>query len=263
MDLESINMEGLPESSSKNNIILVAHRHQQQNTASATALPVPVSLVNGQNVQILRTVSVGPSLLQPNKKLVLSTVPIKHLTKPSSSSLAMIPMLKTRLPSTPGRTYARKPKPNAPQTDPLSIEKPRFKGPPAVIEPPPMKLIPKKFTPCLRLVDLDVLAQCLWCDTCQQPLSLKNCKKDQLSAFNSFLHVQCFKCQSVYKIPLMRKTDEENFDAYVSDVTSSSSTIKSMTEMCGHLSQQLDAFKNLIPVVTQSTNVIRKINLNN
>lgn len=200
----------VPQEETVQNINLA--RRQQKSPQVKNAVPQSATLKAGQNIQILRTVTVGPPL-QPVKQL--AAIPIQLLLEPKfSASTAMGPLLRGRTPSIL-RQYSKKtlcvPK------DPLAVKE--------IIEPPQMSLIPKKFTPCFRLVDLDVLAQCLWCDHCQQALSLKNF----IRAFDSFLHVKCYKCPSVYKVPLTRATDDTSFQA--------------QAEQCTALSKQLNTFK--------------------
>jgi hypothetical protein len=211
-------------------------RCQLEEPTVKNAVAKPVTLIAGQNVQILRTISVGPPL-QPTKQLA----PVQLLNKQNPASTATLLLHKGTTPSILRRGPLIK-TPNDPlDLDPPAITKPSPKIP-LIIKPPPMSCIPKKFTPCFRLVDLDVLAQCLWCDHCQQPLSLKNCIKDHYSAFHSFLLVKCYACPSVYKIPLSRVTDEGSYEAYASDEIISSK-INALGSQCATLKKKLNSLK--------------------
>lgn len=59
----------------------------------------------------------------------------------------------------------------------------------------------------LRVVDLLILAQNLWCQACDVPLSLKNCIHEKRSVFSSTLWVSCYKCQSVTKFDTLNRED--------------------------------------------------------
>jgi len=221
---------------------------QLNDPAVQNALAKPATLIAGQNIQILRAVSVGPSL-QPTKQLA----PVHLIYKPSPASTATLLLHKGSAPSILRRPIVKMLNPL--DLDPLAITEPIPKNS-LFIKPPPMNSIPKRFTPCFRLVDLDVLAQCLWCNHCQQPLSLKNCIKDCIKAFCSFLHVKCNKCASVHKVPLTRVTDEGSFEAYSSDVNISLK-VKTLEKQCANLKKQIDSLKNpnKIPPISVAANL--------
>jgi hypothetical protein len=59
----------------------------------------------------------------------------------------------------------------------------------------------------LRVVDLLILAENLWCQACDVPLSLKNCVHEKRSVFSSTLWVSCNKCQSVTQFDTLNRED--------------------------------------------------------
>jgi len=59
----------------------------------------------------------------------------------------------------------------------------------------------------LRVVDLALLAEALWCPDCDLPISLKSCHRERRSVFSSTLWVSCGQCKAVRHFCTLRKED--------------------------------------------------------
>jgi len=59
----------------------------------------------------------------------------------------------------------------------------------------------------LRVVDLALLAESLWCPDCDLPISLKSCHRERRSVFSSTLWVSCGQCKAVRHFCTLRKED--------------------------------------------------------
>jgi hypothetical protein len=48
-----------------------------------------------------------------------------------------------------------------------------------------------------RIVDMQALADGLWCKICEETLSLRHCVEEKRTGFTSVLRIKCIKCGSI------------------------------------------------------------------
>jgi hypothetical protein len=58
-----------------------------------------------------------------------------------------------------------------------------------------------------RVVELDVLAEELWCNFCSEPLSLRNASSPSMSGLAALMQVRCMKCLAVFDVHTCKTKD--------------------------------------------------------
>jgi hypothetical protein len=110
-------------------------------------------------------------------------------------------------------------------------------------------IIPKIYHPAVRMIDLNLMAHSLWCDKCNQPLSLRHCVSDNSNTCKTLLKVRCLKCLKIVPIKLSFLDSNGDCAPYCSSLITKDSNLnyKLLAERCMEVGMQLDLLNSLVP----------------
>jgi len=117
------------------------------------------------------------------------------------------------------------------------------------VKPPASYAIPQIYHPALRMIDLNLIAHRLWCDKCNQALSLRNCVSDDTNACRTLLQVRCLKCSRIIGLTLTLLDTNGDLASYCTNLITKGSNLdlKSLADRCMEVGMQLEMLNSLIP----------------
>lgn len=62
-----------------------------------------------------------------------------------------------------------------------------------------------------RVIDVELLAENLWCTECDIPLSLRFVMSEKRAGLASILNVQCKNCCAIYHVFTSKKTESKHY----------------------------------------------------
>jgi len=124
------------------------------------------------------------------------------------------------------RQYGRSTKRKAAKTQETSPDKNPKEGEYEVYD------FPDYYSQPIRMVDLNVMAKCLWCNECNKALSLRDCVEDEHNLFMSVLKIKCLGCKQVKRLALSLLGTDGNCEAYQKTISTRPFNFNVLKEVC-------------------------------